>query len=131
MPIHVNWDNDEKTIVRYTFVGKWDWNDFWEAAKASTELSNTVPHQTVDVIGDLSQTHMMPARGLKHLQNVTKLRPANRGVVYFYGANRFVRQLTDALIRMSPNLANDYHMVDTEEDAYNGIEYDREKRKIA
>lgn len=128
MPVTVEWDNDEKTVIRYTFTDKWDWGDFWDSARESTRLSQTVTH-TVDVIGDLTGTHIIPARGLQHLRTVTRIRPANRGVVYFYGANRFVYQMIDSMLRMAPNMTSDYNMVATAEDAYAAIAAARAKRE--
>ena len=38
MPIQIEWGNDEKTLIRWNFVGKWTAPELREAIQKSNEL---------------------------------------------------------------------------------------------
>jgi hypothetical protein len=57
--IGVVWDNDEKSIIRCDFNGKWRWDDLFAALDQIRGMSAAVPH-TVDAIIDFTHASYIP-----------------------------------------------------------------------
>lgn len=57
MPISINWDNPQKTIIRNEFEGSWTWNEFVEAMDQVGKLMQTVSHP-VDILGNMRPGNM-------------------------------------------------------------------------
>ncbi len=56
MNIDVSWDNPQKSAIRWSFPGDWNWEDFAYAWQQSQKL---LPDG--DIIADFSETNHMPA----------------------------------------------------------------------
>jgi hypothetical protein len=67
MAITVQWDDPEKTIIRYTYMGQWTWAEYDEAVTQALELVKDV--SSVDVIADFSQSSLLPERALQNFRN--------------------------------------------------------------
>jgi hypothetical protein len=66
MPIQVEWDNDEKRIIRWTFAERWTGQEFRDTIQKSNELMNAQDH-TVSYIIDFSQAEGVPRKSsMKH-----------------------------------------------------------------
>ena len=59
MSVHVEWDNEERTTILWSFVGRWTWGEFDEAIKTMTDMLDLVNHP-VDAIGDVRQMSILP-----------------------------------------------------------------------
>ena len=59
MPIHVQWDREDPTIIRTTFVGAWQWTDYEKAIDEILRLCEPVTHR-VDMITDLTEAGDFP-----------------------------------------------------------------------
>lgn len=52
MSFKIAWDNDEKTVMRYSAHGQWNWRDYHGAIRQSLYTLHRHPH-LVDVIIDI------------------------------------------------------------------------------
>jgi hypothetical protein len=68
MSVHVEWDNPEKTAVRWTYVGRWTWGEYDDALKVANSLLETVDHP-VDYITDVRQMGILPADVVKRVKS--------------------------------------------------------------
>jgi hypothetical protein len=59
MSVHVEWDNEERTTLLWSFVGRWTWGEFDDAIKTMTDMLDKVDHP-VDAIGDVRQMSILP-----------------------------------------------------------------------
>lgn len=106
MSIHVMWDNDEKTVVRYVYEGRWTWEDFEAARREAAELLKTVNHQ-VDVIVDVQDSKLLPNSAISRGRELSKSDPtvfANEGITVIVGASTFVRAMYDMTVKIYPAL---------------------------
>jgi hypothetical protein len=78
MPITVQWDNEAKTIVLWTFEGRWSWDEFRAQQAASVALLSSVSHR-VHVIADLSQSSQIPRDAFSNYQVSETASAPNRG----------------------------------------------------
>ena len=73
MSVHIEWDNEERTTLLWSFLGRWTWGEFDETVKIMTAMANSVTHQ-VDLIIDVRQMSILPPDIVTHV----KLRYLNK-----------------------------------------------------
>ncbi len=127
MHIQVEWDNEEKTIIRYTFRPGWDWNELITAFQQVDALMDIVDHK-VDTILDFTLTSLMfPKDALsfsrRALENPRHPNINNTVVV----GNRFVKSLADVVFSIAPKSAKRWNLqvAQTMEEAYELLENQR------
>jgi hypothetical protein len=76
----VQWDNSEKTILRITFSGDWDWAYFRSACQQAVDMIATADHP-VDVVFDLqaSDKHVTRTEAVNQGRWIADLWPVNTG----------------------------------------------------
>src|SRR5882672_2328746 len=67
MPIQVEWDNEEKNLIRWNFVGKWTAQELRATIQKSNEMFAAQDH-TVNHIIDLSQAESLPANVINEIR---------------------------------------------------------------
>lgn len=126
MPVSVIWDDDEQSIIRYLFVGQWEWRDFRPIIDEAVAMSRSVDHR-VDTIADLRESAPLPMQNpfptLKHLATTTPPNSA-KGSLQIIGGGSFVQSLGAAVRRVYKEGAPVY-FVNTLEQAYANIEQSR------
>jgi hypothetical protein len=95
MSIVVNWDNPDKTAIRWDFEGKWNWEQFIDAYILSDRMVASVEH-TVDIISNLDRSAMLPEGALKGYENVLRNTSDNIGVIVLISASRFLNVMVSA-----------------------------------
>jgi hypothetical protein len=104
MPIHVVWDNPEKTIVRLDYeepVSNWKVYD--DAVDESYALARSVNHP-VYVIHNAGRVNMPKGSAFPHIQRGVRLTPPN--VVYAVPIVENMLARTILLIILKPLLGN-------------------------
>ena len=129
MSIHVDWDNEEKTILRWTYSPDWTWEEAYLARDYERKLMENIPY-IVDSIGDLTQTKNVPSGALTKIVNVMTKRHERIGTSVLVGSNRFVQMIYNMVRKVHPGPLERarLYMVPTFEEAYAMIEADRAKR---
>jgi hypothetical protein len=92
MGVQVQWDNIDKTIIRYDFKGIWTWNDFYAAHKQAQELGATVPHH-IDLILDMRAVSRLPGNALLHIKQYADKQPRNVGLAICITSDHFVQTI--------------------------------------
>lgn len=78
MPIQVNWDNAEKTILHFEFEGVWTWEEFEPIHKQAAEMTAGMDH-TIDVIFDVEKSASKPKNLMLNMQRFSGIVPPNWG----------------------------------------------------
>jgi len=86
MPIYLDWENPEHTIVRMEFVGRWNWAEAHERANDGYAMLETVDH-IVNVIIDMSRSQGLPLLALTHARNMIPKRHPRTGLTVFVGVS--------------------------------------------
>jgi hypothetical protein len=126
MPVSVEWDNPEKTII-YARYERWSWNEFYKALENCTELSHTVDHQ-VYIICDLVDNLVPKGGTITHATAAMKQDNVRVNLILLVTPNRFIQALTQMSQRIVPGFQNKYRMVPTLEAAREMIAKDSQKR---
>ena len=116
MGVIVQWDNDDKTVIRYDFTGYWDWAEFREQAQTAFAMTRTVGHQVDTISNFLPGTHI-PKDAFIHFRRVMMDAPSNRGVNVIVGASQFIRALVTVFSRIYTQLGKRLILADSLEDA--------------
>jgi len=75
MAINVTWADAEQTILRWNFVGRWNWREVSRALDHSRQL--LADHDALSaMIYDIRQSGLIPADIVTHLRNTTYNPPA-------------------------------------------------------
>ncbi len=118
MSITVEWDNDEKTIIRYTYTNRWTWDEFYAAQAQQNRMQETVSRR-VNVLVDARNIQTLPDDFLTHLKRVMTERHPQTGLTVIVSSSGFLRSLFNLASRLFPSGTADTRFVSSEEDAYN------------
>jgi hypothetical protein len=124
MPMTVDWDDAEHTLILATISDPTTWDDFNRGVDEIVRLAHTVPHR-VDVICDAGPTPMPPGSPLPYLKRAFQLMPKNVGVVVSPITNVFAR--TMSTIVGQAYFGSRYKVVESLEAAREAVERARVK----
>ncbi|MCI0710470.1 MAG: hypothetical protein L0154_09950 [Chloroflexi bacterium] len=104
MPVNIQWDNADKTIIRFEFVDPWTWKEFYGAIRESEPMHNEVDHM-VFWLYDINQMRKVPPNSLGGGKQVTNLRYENTCHDHvIVGANSIIRTLGNTFNRVYSRL---------------------------
>lgn len=120
MPVHVEWDNPEHTVIREDFIDPWTWEDYLVAASQDDEFIDSVDH-TVHLMLNLTQTKSIPPNPFGYLQSVGADLSPNLGLILIVGGSMWAETIVNLFYKLygsrSEGLMGVYS-VDTREEAY-------------
>ncbi|MEQ8677912.1 MAG: hypothetical protein RLP44_03560 [Aggregatilineales bacterium] len=120
MSVIVFWDNDEKTILRYHFSGRWTWDEYLESLQSGRKMMASVSHY-VCILNDMHETLFLPPNFVTLAKNVIESRPDNTGLAIFYTSSQFFKAMYRVLENLLPEVPTNYLIATTEEDAYDRL----------
>jgi hypothetical protein len=128
MPLHISWDNDEKTIIRCEGEGKWTWDDYHDALNQVMDMAKTVSNR-VDLIIVQKPGSITPrGSGQPHYERALKIRPDNFGMNVVITQSTLARTMVDIWSKVPGNkLAGQIKLVASLEDAYAVIDQEQAK----
>jgi len=86
MSVHVEWDNEERTRILWSFVGRWTWGEFDEAVKVVIGMVANVEHP-VDLLIDVRQMSILPPDIVKHVKTRYLSKPKKMGRLIAVGVD--------------------------------------------
>jgi hypothetical protein len=124
MPVSIRWEDDDKTVMRYTIQGRWTWEELYPCFEEGIEMAKSVSHR-FDVIIDFSQTSHLPGNAITHLRGIAERQVGNMGVGIFVTSSRVLLAIFQVAVKVYPKIAHYFRMVATEAEAYALIEQAR------
>lgn len=131
MKVNIAWDNEEQTIVRYTFEPGWDWLDLYTAMDNAGELIQTVSHG-VDVLMDLSQANLIPKNAISQIKRgYDNPKSPNIGLTVVVTPNSFMNAMVSMAKKIWGGGSSEWELefVKTIDEAYATIEAHRKDEK--
>jgi len=92
MSIHVAWDDDNHTLIRWDFETDWHWDDFRAAFEKSVEMGGSVGYR-VDVIPFAAATVKLPLGALGEFNRLHRQLPDNVGLIVIAGGSPFTNMI--------------------------------------
>lgn len=117
MSISVMWENNERTILRYRFNGKWTWEEFYAAIERGQALQDEVT-QPVDVLLDMLESPVVPGGAIRHFRPIGKIAHPNTEMRIVVSSSGIIAGLYAVFIRMIGSAARSYRIVRTLDEAH-------------
>ncbi|MBN2305558.1 MAG: hypothetical protein JXQ72_13835 [Anaerolineae bacterium] len=99
MPITIEWDNDDHTVILWTLSGQWTWADIRTTQADYHDMLRTVDHM-VDVIGDMRHSTTVPLKALPNFQSLMRGELPNRDRIVLVGSGTVIERLADTFNRV-------------------------------
>jgi hypothetical protein len=116
--VEIRWDNEEKTILRYVFIGDWTWDDYLGCLNEGRKMMAEIEHP-VCVLNDMQQMGKLQPNFASTAKSVISSRPKNTGLAIFLTSNTFFyKVMYRVLAQLIPNVPTEYILVNSEEAAY-------------
>jgi hypothetical protein len=94
MSVHVEWDNQERTAVLWSFIGRWTWGEFDDAVATLSAMYNTVNHP-VDLLCDTRQMSILPPDIVSRFKSNYLKRMGKTGKLVFVGMDNDLQLFWD------------------------------------
>jgi hypothetical protein len=126
MAVLTQWDDPQRTILRYVFSGRYTWEDLHTAAKSAQRLLDSVYHP-VDVILDIQHSSHTPREFIGEFRRLATITHPNTGLHILVSNNPLNALLFQTFAGMYRHLAPRYTLVSTLDAAYGLINETRSK----
>jgi hypothetical protein len=125
MGIAVRWDNNERTIIRYTYTARWTWDELYTALAEQAALQASVTHE-VAILVDARNTNIVPEGFIAQVKRVAERMPPHTGLRIIVSGNPFIKSLFLLVSKLFPHMIGDMLFVATIEGAYSLL-HERER----
>ncbi len=116
MPIHINWYNEEQTILLIELDGKWELTDFINMYDVSRAMTKGTTHDYVIMVSFLKSASM-PAKLLSVGDKFREPDGTNLPLMtIMIGMGRIYEIMLNLIIRIYPTAVKDARLVDTWEE---------------
>lgn len=97
MPVTIEWDNEEPTVIRTTFTQPWQWEDYQDAIDRILVMCRETTAR-VDMITDFTHGGTFPAgNATPHIQRFRNNKPANFGLLVVVNPNLYVQTMINTV----------------------------------
>ncbi len=127
MPVHVSWDDDAKTTVRWDYEGKWTWDEVAAALEQSNTMIRTTDH-SVSIIHNLTASAGIPSGALTQAHRFTASQPENWDLTVVVGSGGFIDALVNVFGKVYRKLGEHYRAARTLDDARSIIARQKENK---
>jgi hypothetical protein len=101
----VNWDNEQKTALRFDFTGQWQWFEYFFCLRDAIDMISDVDH-SVDLIFNMGESRTMPGDVLAVGLRTFDALPLNTGKLIFCRGDIYVNAAAILFSRLYPHLAH-------------------------
>jgi hypothetical protein len=116
MPVSLYFMDKSCTIMRYDIVGAWTWEELLVPHERALAEVNGLPYR-VDVIVDALHASGVPTELFTHIKYLYDRRALNVGVSVIATRNPFIVRMANIGMRIFPELAEHFVVVDSIEAA--------------
>jgi hypothetical protein len=99
MTVSIQWDNNEHTVLRYDFLGRWTWAEYHQALRTAFEMMASVSYE-VDIIADFTQSSGLPSNAISGFAPSTKSFAPNAGHAVVVIKARFFEMLLNSFSKV-------------------------------
>ncbi len=126
MAIQVAWENAERTISRWTFVGAWTWDEFAVSQAEFHDMLRAVDHK-VDVIADLRESRRLPNDTVSNFKRAESKALPNRDRVVLVSTSVLVRSIAATFNQVFRNRPTHFLLANTIKEAQRLLQQPREE----
>ncbi len=116
MNVDIRWENDDRTLIRYTYSGDWDWDEFYGI------LERRLPEDRLDssstVLVDFRTINRFPSDAILHLKRAAKLADDTQVQVIVIANSAALVTIYNLFIRVYSSIGKRFRLVRNDEEAY-------------
>jgi hypothetical protein len=116
MPISVQWDNPDKTLLRWNFEGKWTWDDYYAAMEQNNALLDSIQSKA-DLLIDMQQTNIVAAGFTSQFRRISQFHP-KAGFAIIVLNSRFIEIMLNMLMNFQPAMRHQVIVTDSIEKGF-------------
>lgn len=120
MPVSMDWDNPERTIIRVTFDGQWETDDLYRMINKGVSMIDSVDH-IVDSIFDFTRSTSSPTSALATLGRMESTHSEKERLVIIVNASSYIKALCNIARKLAPKTFANILFVDNINEAYTAI----------
>jgi hypothetical protein len=102
MGITVAWQDAEKTALRWTFEGKWTWEEYYKALDQNNALLDAIDNK-VDLIINMENTNHVPPGYVSQFRRIAQFHPQVDFAILIMN-NRFIEIMLNMLVNFQPEM---------------------------
>lgn len=102
--IELDWNDLQKTIIHYTFIDPWTWDEYYKTNPKRDMMLSTIPH-VVDIILDFRRGKHIPSQAMTHFRKAAAWDNPQRGIVVIIGVHSMLQSLANIMMRVYPQAA--------------------------
>lgn len=121
MPVHAQWDTEEKFAVRYDFIGQWDWEEFNNAVLHTYSLMESRLDVVIDTIANFETTRWLPSGSIQQVKRSLEDAPSNSGNIYIAQGNMFINTMARTFNKLYKDMRGRVFVVNTLEEAREAV----------
>lgn len=130
MPITMEWDNEDKTLVRHTYGRSWTITEYRDILQQTHEWISAQPHP-VDILIVVESGRLdIPPGMMTQLHYVRKMMADNQRYVVVVTADTLAIRLLKVAWSLLPATSRDTFIVDTLEEAYERLHELRQEKEV-
>lgn len=117
MPINAQWDNKERTIIRYHVQGTWQLEDYARANFHTWSMIDSVSHP-VHVIVDFTHAGTFPKNLLSFATTTNSQIHPRQELIIGVRISSYLQTVVKLAVRLFPKLGHNLHFTQTLDQAY-------------
>ena len=117
MPVRVQWDDPDHTILLYTLDCTWTWDQLFEAADKGIAMTASNSHG-IYVIVNYQGTQGLPPKAFAQFNRITRLMNSQTKLVVIAGGGTLFLSLFNFFLLIAGNAAPKYCWVSDLDKAY-------------
>jgi hypothetical protein len=116
MSIIIAWDDETKTVIRYSFDRCWTWAEFFEARDMAHIEMNAVQHK-VGVIMDAPPDTILPPNVLANVRSALQTKHPNTCMIVFLIHSPYLRAMFNTAVTLARRSTASFHMTSSLDEA--------------
>ncbi len=114
MDVTVSWENEEKSVLRLTLAGVWDWNELYRVIELQQEQCD--PNQ-LSVVIDMRQMSHIPSDSVLHLQRGAVVAKEVGGKIVIIATSTAAVTMFRLFVNIYRSVGDKLYLVSSDEEA--------------
>lgn len=107
MPVQINWDDKEHTILLYTFGCTWTWDELYKAIDEGFALTKTVSHN-FSIIVDFQKSRGLPPKAFSHFHHIKSVTSEQVDLIVVVGGGTVLLTLFNLFVLIAGSVAHKF-----------------------
>lgn len=117
MPVAMDWDSPERTVIRVTFMDNWSVDDVHRMLTKRNSMMECVHHQVHQIL-DLTASTASPNNLLSVIGRIELPTEQKGSLVLIVNASSYIKSVAGIMQKMAPHVFKGVHFMNSVEDAY-------------